>query len=303
MIDFIGDIHGHANKLEALLLKLNYTKTKNGYAHPNRKVVFLGDYIDRGPEIRKTLEIVKSMSDNGNAIALMGNHEYNAICYHMKNESGDYLREHSEKNIKQHRDTLNEFQNQQNEWKMYLEWFKTLPLFIETETYRAVHACWDNKNIDYLSKILINNRFTDELIRESATEGTQLFWTVKETLTGKELKCPKESQFRDKDGNWRNEFRIKWWTNPLMETYHSISVQKIEELPHQPIKLADLHSTDFYTENEKMVFFGHYWLTGEPKPQKSNVCCLDYSVAYDGKLVAYRLHNEQVIDEKNLIYL
>lgn len=302
MIDFIGDIHGHASKLEALLLKLGYTKTENGYVHPYRKVVFLGDYIDRGPEIRKTLEIVKSMTDNGNAVALMGNHEYNAICYHTKTESGGYLREHSEKNTKQHRETLKEFLNRQSEWEVYLNWFKTLPLFIETGTYRAVHACWDNSNIDYLRKRLTNNRFNDELIHESAKEGTQLFRIIQETLTGKEIKCPEGISFQDKDGNWRNEIRIKWWEDPTVETFHSISVQKIEKLPHQPIKLANLQSIDYYTENEKMVFFGHYWLTGEPKPQKSNVCCLDYSVARSGKLVAYRLHNEQIIDEKNLIY-
>ena len=48
MIDFIGDIHGHADKLEELLLKLGYTKSAGAYSHPQRKVLFVGDYIDRG---------------------------------------------------------------------------------------------------------------------------------------------------------------------------------------------------------------------------------------------------------------
>lgn len=61
MTDLIGDVHGHADKLEALLQKLGYTKQRNYYAHPERKVVFVGDYIDRGPKIPETLEIVKSM--------------------------------------------------------------------------------------------------------------------------------------------------------------------------------------------------------------------------------------------------
>ena len=78
MIDLIGDIHGHADKLEELLLKLGYAKNNGAYSHPHRKVLFVGDYIDRGPKIRETLEIVKSMVDSENAIALMGNHEYNA---------------------------------------------------------------------------------------------------------------------------------------------------------------------------------------------------------------------------------
>lgn len=74
MYDIIGDIHGHADKLEELLNSLGYTISDGVYKHPNnRQVVFLGDYIDRGPKIRETLHIVKSMCDAGNAFAIMGN--------------------------------------------------------------------------------------------------------------------------------------------------------------------------------------------------------------------------------------
>ena len=79
MLDFIGDIHGHADKLEALLQKMGYEKQNGIYKHQERKALFLGDYIDRGPKIRETLEIVKAMVDEGHATALMGNHEYNAL--------------------------------------------------------------------------------------------------------------------------------------------------------------------------------------------------------------------------------
>lgn len=64
MIDLIGDIHGHADKLEALLHQLGYAKNKGVYAHPERKVLFVGDYIDRGPKIRETLQIVRSMVES-----------------------------------------------------------------------------------------------------------------------------------------------------------------------------------------------------------------------------------------------
>lgn len=74
MIDFIGNIHGHADKLEELLEKLGYSKSRGIYSHAQRKVLFVGDYIDRGPKIRETLEIVRLMVESENAIALMGNH-------------------------------------------------------------------------------------------------------------------------------------------------------------------------------------------------------------------------------------
>jgi predicted MPP superfamily phosphohydrolase len=94
MTDLIGDIHGHADKLEELLLKLGYKKSKGAYSHLERKVLFVGDYIDRGPKIRETLEIVKSMVESENAIALMGNHEYNALCFHFQETEGGHLRKH-----------------------------------------------------------------------------------------------------------------------------------------------------------------------------------------------------------------
>ena len=115
MIDIIGDIHGYADTLEALLQKMGYEKQKGTYTHPDRKVLFVGDYIDRGPQIKETLGIVRAMVDNEQAIALMGNHEYNALCFHFQETEGGHLRKHDIKNIIQHYETLKQFQNRQKE--------------------------------------------------------------------------------------------------------------------------------------------------------------------------------------------
>src|SRR5690606_33734576 len=235
MIDFIGDIHGYADKLEALLFKLGYKKIKGVFSHPERKVLFIGDYIDRGPQIRETLEIVKAMADSGNAIALMGNHEYNAICFHFQNPDGGYLRKHSIKNIMQNFETLKQFQNKQKEYDDYIDWFKTLPLFYETETFRAVHACWDKNNIRFLNEILDNGKLTDDFIRKSVKSETILNDAVEQTLKGKEISLPSEFSFKDKDGIIRTKIRTKWWENPLKSTYKSISVEPIDNLPDQQI--------------------------------------------------------------------
>ena len=303
MTDFIGDIHGHAEKLEELLKKLGYSNKKGPYAHPERKVVFVGDYIDRGPHIYKTLEIVKGMVDGGNAIALMGNHEYNAICFHYQEKEGGHLRKHLIKNIIQHYQTLQQFQNKQEEYEAYLEWFKNLPLFYETEQFRAVHACWDNNNIKFLRTVLKDDRLNEELIIQSVEKGTPLYTALNNILKGKEIKMPAGLHFTDKDGTARTEIRIKWWEDPTKSNYKRISVEPIRNLPEIPIAIQDLKNTDFYTENNKPVFFGHYWLKGNPALYRNNICCLDYSIAKGGHLVAYRFDGEEKLDNSKMVYV
>ena len=80
--DFIGDIHGHAQLLERILLKLGYQSEGNSYVASDgeRKVVFLGDYIDRGLQNRRVIEIVRSMTETGQAIALMGKLQARAVA-------------------------------------------------------------------------------------------------------------------------------------------------------------------------------------------------------------------------------
>jgi len=52
MYDLIGDIHGHADALRRLLATLDYTRHQGGYRHSDRRAIFLGDFIDRGPGCR-----------------------------------------------------------------------------------------------------------------------------------------------------------------------------------------------------------------------------------------------------------
>jgi hypothetical protein len=82
MHDLIGDIHGHADALERLLEQLGYTTQNGAYRHPERRAIFLGDFIDRGPQIRETLEIIRPMVDSGAALSVMGNHELTGLPFH-----------------------------------------------------------------------------------------------------------------------------------------------------------------------------------------------------------------------------
>jgi hypothetical protein len=303
MIDFIGDVHGHADKLKELLVKMGYQYRNGTYSHPERKIIFVGDYIDRGPKIKETLEIVKGMVDSQNATALMGNHEYNALCFHFQEREGGHLRKHLIKNIIQHYETLKQFQNNQLEYESYLEWFKTLPLFYETDGFRAVHSCWDTHSINTLRKHLDHDRLTDDLIYQSAALGTPLNRAVEMVLKGKEIHIPEGVHFIDKDGTHRQEMRIKWWEDPAHSTYKSICIEPIAGLPDLPLKLGHRANAEYYKEENKPVFFGHYWLKGNPVLYRNNICCLDYSVAKNGYLTAYRYHGETRLDNSKLVYV
>ena len=67
MYDLIGDIHGHAAELESLLRRMDYRERAGAWRHPERTAIFVGDFLDRGPEIRATLRLVRAMLEAGSA--------------------------------------------------------------------------------------------------------------------------------------------------------------------------------------------------------------------------------------------
>jgi serine/threonine protein phosphatase 1 len=69
----IGDIHGMAAKFENLLGQIDMWCAANTRAEL-RRLIFLGDYIDRGPDSRQVLQIVQCLQAKG-VICLRGNHE------------------------------------------------------------------------------------------------------------------------------------------------------------------------------------------------------------------------------------
>jgi len=301
MYDIIGDIHGHAHELEILLQKLGYQKQHGIYSHPlKRQVIFVGDFIDRGPQIRETLQLVRAMCEDGSALAVMGNHEYNAICYHTPNAiRGGYFRDHSEKNTQQHRQTLEQFKGYENEWTGYLEWFKTLLLFLDLEHIRVVHACWDEPHIEWLK--LNYDGLSTEFLDHATDELTHsdIYTIVEETLKGKEFDLPDGTFFQDKDGNQRNACRLKWWAHGNQRTiYNDIFLHSPDNFKNDSI--SSMESYHQYDE-PKPVFFGHYWLQTNPIIENENAICLDYSVAKGGILVACRVNFDNGVLEKQLI--
>lgn len=285
--DIIGDIHGHADELESLLTKLGYEKDDDGiYCDPTglRTLVFVGDLVDRGPKIREVLQIVKPLVDKKRALCIMGNHEFNAVNFMAKKVTGDFHRSHTITNIIQQFNTLKAFHNREDEHREYLEWFKTLPVYLDLPDFRAIHACWD----DTIKRLIPNGTMSENEWYHARQVGSQFYNILYKVLKGEEMDLPEGYFFHDKDGTKRTRCRTKWWKNS-----HNLPINDYIEA-NVTLGLSDnvlvekgSHEYPFY---EKPVFFGHYWLKGEPELQAKNVCCLDYSVAKGGALVAYRLN-------------
>ena len=98
--------------MRGTLTRLGYRDRNGAWRHRDhsRRCVFLGDFIDRGPNNADVLNIVRRMIDAGTAVAVMGNHELNAIHFHTEHpDTGSPLRLRSEKNVRQHESFLAEF--------------------------------------------------------------------------------------------------------------------------------------------------------------------------------------------------
>jgi hypothetical protein len=297
--DIIGDIHGYGTALEILLERMGYSeKEPYNFTHPeNRKVLFIGDYIDRGEEILKTLRIVRTMQENGNAIAIMGNHEFNFLCYHYTDEHGESFRP-IDKKTHGERKTDSELVDEKN---AYLNWMSELPLTFENEYLRAVHAHWDKKSIALIQERGVDKLDRDGLLAIHADE--ELLQAYEIVLKGDELEIDEEFRFPDKEGKVRKEGRIKWWATEQGATLGECFASIPKESLHKPYISKAEEFVLHYGHHEKPVFFGHYWLDHtEINIQRTNVCCIDFSVAKEGLLVGYRFSGEQTLMSENLVH-
>ena len=290
--DLVGDIHGQAPELVKLLEKLSYSKVDEVRRHADRKMIFLGDFIDRGIYQKEVIDIVRPMIDGDYALSVMGNHEYNAIAYYTPDANGGYLRTHNDKNTKQHKAFLMAYEDDYAEKKDVIEWFKTLPLWLDLKGLRVVHACWDFNLISKLG----NPVLTENLFQQSSVKGTWQYDAVETILKGKEIPLPDGQSFLDKDGNSRKHIRIRWW-DKLAKTYKEYFMGPDDALTHIPNDTVEGDHLIDYAHDDKPVFLGHYWMEGGIRSLADNIACVDYSVAKEGgKLVAYQWSGEQKID-------
>lgn len=136
--DIVGDVHGQADKGGSAACDGLPSSCAGAYRHPTRKAIFVGDFIDRGPRQVDTYRLARNMVEADSALAILGNHEFNAIAWHLPDpdgvDSGHFLRpRHGElgvKNRHQHSVFLGEVEGTPLHAEI-IDWFLTLPLWLD----------------------------------------------------------------------------------------------------------------------------------------------------------------------------
>lgn len=315
--DIIGDIHGYANKLEDLLRKLDYAQSGRGYKAPmGRKVVFLGDLIDRGPGQKRVLEVARAMVDSGDALCIMGNHEFNAIGYATEDtlKPGESLRPNRAdtvkcaKNREQHAEFLEQVGEGSTEHKAWIEWFKTLPPFMDLGGIRVVHGCWDTESVATLTAggweqgVPLSEEILFEVCRIVEIGKESPMMKARKLLTcGLELPLPDGKFIRDKSGHQHKEIRIANWRDWAKQLYEVALIPAGQEEQLRGMEWpADLVISAI---EGAPVFVGHHWFSGHPMIESPKLACLDWSAAKDGPLVAYRWEGEAELSNDKLVWV
>lgn len=304
MYDIIGDIHGEYDALVRLLEKLGYRQGADGWRHTERTVVFVGDFIDRGVAQKPVLDTVMQMVGQGNALAVMGNHEFNALGFHTpkQEQTAQWLRPRTDKNVKQHIAFLQAYLDKPDELQTVLEFFRTLPLWLDLGDIRIVHACWSQEVMTRLAARHKASHLSNKLLALASRKGTQEYQDLELLLKGKELPLNNASFF-DKDGTERNEIRVRWW-DAAATTYQQAYLGP--ESARTSIPDDDTHGAHLieYSHDAPPLFLGHYWMSGTPEVLAPNIACVDYSVAKPGgKLVAYRWQGEQRLRNDHFVWV
>lgn len=202
-LDIVGDIHGEIDALRDLAQALGYAA--NG-AHPQgRRLMLVGDLIDRGPDSLGVVRWVAQRVERGRASCVMGNHDLNAVLGVLKPENAWLLGDGPVSSAE--RDEVQAF-------------LRTLPLAMERDDLRVVHACWSDEALgqvagetgvielyrQHAERIALKvGGMNDPVERNLAMQNDH---PVKLITSGPEHRAG--ARFFA-GGKWRGEARTRWW--------------------------------------------------------------------------------------------
>ncbi len=138
-IDIVGDVHGEIDALALLLRRLGYDESG---VHPEgRRLVFVGDLVDRGPDSPAVAEQVRRLVEDKRAQCVLGNHELNILLGRRKPDNIWFF--HHELRAGHPAANRPQVHADDQTRESMMRFFASLPLALERADVRVVHACWD----------------------------------------------------------------------------------------------------------------------------------------------------------------
>jgi hypothetical protein len=299
-IDVVGDIHGEIEALQNLLTRLGYGA--DGSHSEGRRLVFVGDLTDRGPDSPAVVRLVKQFVESGRAQCVLGNHDLNLLlCNLAEQHKGS---EHPFGKTRKHdnhwffgaQSSLDRSceptpavlaDDQIRQW--VVDFLTSLPLVLERDNVRVVHACWDDAMVEMARRSSdtvtlyrqhherieadLRNQpeldLTDQKLLHQNSNPVKVLTSGKERRTGTRFVA---------SGEVRYEERVKWWND---------------------------------YKDRQLCVFGHYSNGREQTSTTSHAICIDFAVAsrwegrrqksfsgiYTGSLAALRLPEGNVVTD------
>ncbi len=301
--DIIGDVHGFKTELEHLLKLLGYSNETGVWIHSFRTAVFIGDFVDRGPDSKGVIKIVRSMVKVGSALAILGNHELNAILYFTKDANGKSLRVPNASATDLLKEVAAQYDGYQTQLESDVKWLRKLPLALNLGDIRVVHAYWNQKHVTKLESIYEEGRLTKKRLKEIIKKKSPYYLPLTETIKGIEFNLPSDLVIKDNLNIRRSIFRVKWWLEPIGETFKNLSFGNRFTLPDYTIPNQIIQKYDVYKPHEPIVFIGHYCMGNGSLLMAKNVCCVDACISNGGRLAAYRYNGEKELNEDNFVFV
>jgi len=284
-LDIVGDVHGEIGALRSLMGHLGYTD--DGRHSKGRRLVFLGDLTDRGPDSPAVVELVGELLESGRAQCVLGNHDLNILLDHRKPENrwfwGDeYLDEDgwvapqrlADAGIQKHVRSL----------------FVALPLVLERDDLRIVHACWNDHMLG---------------VARQADDAVELYETHHRKIDD-ELAALRLDEI-DNGLRHQNDNPVKLLTSGPEERTETPITAGGKVRFEQRVRWWDKYDSAF-------CVFGHYSISdGQPRGNGA-AFCVDYGVGqrwkerragkasgFTHKLAAVRFPEKQVVFDEGFV--
>jgi hypothetical protein len=294
-LDFVADIHGEIDALRLLLERMGYDESDG--SHPEgRRLVFLGDLVDRGPDSPEVVKIVRRMIEAGNAQAVMGNHELNILLNKQKKNNGWFMG---------HEDSKDEKPVDEGDKDAFHEFFASLPLALERADIRAVHANWDDEMIGRaraarnsaelfqteeraIEALIVEQDITDDVEQKLMKQNLN---PVKLLTSGREVRAAKPFKLHP-DDDPRHEDRHPWWHDyqggPFVVFGHYWRKTVVPDKKEMTDRL--FKNTSLYAQTSHNTISIDYSVGARPEERKNGV-----TKHFNGELAALRWPERELV--------